>query len=502
MNLSKMKNTLIALLFLISFNLIAQIPDSLKIDLPWSVIELPICDATMGEGPKAKKGGVLIFLESDVIHSDELDECQFRTKKWQIFDWLGGIAYSYTQVGSLSTLVNTNCENEIYLRADDFPLILTPTDLLLDLDPAHDYSFNFSDPDDEIRMSNFFPEIKSSFELFVYDFTDNSVCRCNVFITDCEEDISITFPETAEVEFNGEPYIELTLEMLGVFIEYPCDSYTTKIKISNQASGILLSSHVGTSVTVTVEVILNDGTKYINEIYLNVTGIKPDPIKMFIEEKSFSAGETISLEVWSEDIPGLVTWGLQMEFIDAEILEIQTSQIFEDIPHNIYNSGLAAKALWVPADGLPIDLESDLTWFTLVVKSNIDGNTLDIFETDLDPWSEIVMEDDDFIFDFPAEFTFVTAPRNVLGIDDEVNFPNIEVFPNPSSHNISITGLPNPDSSSKIEVFNLEGRLLLQKEFTISSSTFTLDISELPTGMFILKAQNGKKLSAHKIYKI
>ncbi len=498
MSLSKMKDLLVAIVFLISLQSNAQIPDSLGVDLPWDVVRFSSCEDTMGEGPRSDVDIVFIQLESDDVEEDDSGNCLIRTRKWNILNWEDGELYKYTQQGLINFPEPLLCNEDIYIPYDQLPYILNKDNVLLSEDENHEYSFDYNDIDDteiEIALGS-----TTNYELFMYDHTANRVCKTNVYITNCEDDIVINVPEAAEIEFNGEPYIELTLEMLGVEIEYPCHDYTTRIRIGNQSNGILSSQNVGKIVQVSVEMNVDNGFKYKNYIDVSATGFKPDPISMYIEDKSFIAGELIALEVWAEGIPGLVAWQLQLDFQDAEVLALETSEIFSNIPENIFDEGKSVRGLWFPLDGLPFDAESDVTWFTLIIKPEIDGSTFDIFKPEQASWNQIVIEDENYVHQIDAEFVFNIVPRDLLDVGDDVQDLIIKTFPNPSSNKVSISGLPNLELPVNISVYDLEGRLILT-ETSARNTIVTIDISDLPPGLYVLKSQNGKFQTSQKISK-
>lgn len=495
-----MKNILLAFVLLLSFQINAQIPDSLEIDLPWEIIYLPSCDATMGEGPKSENDIVSIFFVSDTTILNDNDECIIRKKQWQIIDWLAAETYDFYQIGQVVNFANTQCETDLYINYIDFPVVLSPDNLLLELNPSHEYSFSTSDEiiDSIVIDSN----SDENLELFVYDLTDNTVCKTNIYVTYCEDDVNLVFPEYVNVEFNQEPYIELSLEMLGVDIVYPCGSYETKITVGNTNSNLLVSQTVGTVVPVKVTVDLSSGIKYTKYINVNVTGIKPPPISMFIEELEFSAGETIELDIWSEEVLGLVAWQLQLEFENVEILGLETSTMFNDIPSNIVDDGNALRALWFPSNGLAFDAEANATWYTLTLKPEVDGNTFDIFKTSQDEWSKIAIENENYVFEYDADFIFNVAPRNILGVDDPTTFANIDVFPNPCADFIKLKGMSKKTAFSQIEIWDSRGKIIYKESRTDTGQDMMIDVSNLPAGILVLKVRNGDSFFTQKIIKI
>jgi len=71
----------------------------------------------------------------------------------------------------------------------------------------------------------------------------------------------------------------------------------------------------------------------------------------------------------------------------------------------------------------------------------------------------------------------------------------LKIFPNPTEGIIQVE-LPEGDHLPVLEVFNLQGKLMLRKDFLSAQSRYELDIRSLPAGAYILKSfsQEGKIL--------
>ena len=499
MKLPKMKNTIIAIMLLYAFQLNAQIPDSLDIDLPWQIVRLADCENTMGEGPMSADQNIFIHLDFDSLVIDDQGECSLRHKSWSIIDWVGGQDYSYSQLGVLNFQEPLLCEEDLIITYDQLPYTLLIDDVILNPQVDHEFSFSFIDAGDTERV--LVNAENSNYEFFAYDHTDSKVCKVNAYVTPCEEDVSLNFPEIVDVLFDGEPYLEITQEMLGIDIIYPCATYDIVIKVKSSINNLLYSTSVGNVVEAKVTVTFSDGNQYVKIINMNVIGEKPPPVPMFIEEKSFSAGEIILLEVWSEEITGVIAWQFQLQFENAEVLDLQPSEMFADIPFNIFESESYIRSLWTPLDALPFDVESNATWFTLALRPTIDGSTIDIFKSEQTPWSLIGIESEDYIFEYEVEFAFNIEPRGVLNSKNINPNSTIDIYPNPSTNRFTISGFELSGSPLKVEIFNLEGKLMQQESFINTNSNIVLDISDLPIGMFILKTQNGKTATTNMISK-
>lgn len=83
-----------------------------------------------------------------------------------------------------------------------------------------------------------------------------------------------------------------------------------------------------------------------------------------------------------------------------------------------------------------------------------------------------------------------------VSINETENSGNIIVYPNPSIDFVVIDGLKNDNF---IEIINLQGQIV--KNLNISSTKTSIDISELPTGIYIVKIKSNKELFVTKLLK-
>lgn len=63
--------------------------------------------------------------------------------------------------------------------------------------------------------------------------------------------------------------------------------------------------------------------------------------------------------------------------------------------------------------------------------------------------------------------------------------PEFSVYPNPAQNNLTL--FSNSSSSSTVQIFSLDGKIVMNKNFMISNSGTTIDISSLEAGTYILK---------------
>jgi hypothetical protein len=97
--------------------------------------------------------------------------------------------------------------------------------------------------------------------------------------------------------------------------------------------------------------------------------------------------------------------------------------------------------------------------------------------------------------DFGFDYTITTGKANLFTNNELI------VFPNPSKGLITINNL-GIKNSGNICVFNLFGQLVLNKHFSGSQTSESIDLSMLEQGMYLLKIESNKQVFYKKIQKI
>lgn len=80
-----------------------------------------------------------------------------------------------------------------------------------------------------------------------------------------------------------------------------------------------------------------------------------------------------------------------------------------------------------------------------------------------------------------------TCEIPIQGIEENQNKNKIEIFPNPFLDVIKIQVLGNKNKSKKYKVLNIDGRQILNGEFTFDK---TLDLSKLTSGIYLIIITN------------
>ncbi|TCO11026.1 T9SS type A sorting domain-containing protein [Natronoflexus pectinivorans] len=90
------------------------------------------------------------------------------------------------------------------------------------------------------------------------------------------------------------------------------------------------------------------------------------------------------------------------------------------------------------------------------------------------------------------------SPTNIKFPDSETI--TFSVYPNPFSHVINIKGTFK-ENSCLIEIYDLNGRRLLDRNYSTASGNLTIDTSGLNAGVYLLRITDGATISTHKIVK-
>lgn len=476
----------------------AQIPDSLNITLPWSSIIISDCNQSLGEGPYTDNDNIFISESSIQVLEGSDGTCSAISRSWDILSATNGGLYSFSQLAEVDSEEAFEVVKDKVIVYNDLPLSLEVEDLILDIDESHEYSFSFIDVTDRVRSFDT-GNIGGNVDLLIYNHTTKSINEVSVYFTVCEEEIVIDVPSSVEMKFDGEPYLFITEELLDFEIVYPCSAYD--VSISYNQFNTIYSTQIGSIVEVLLIINPEVGPTYTESINLLITGTPPSPLPMYIEEKTFTAGEEVTLDVWSDGIDQLIAWQLRLNFENAIILSIEAGTTFGEIPHNIFNNDKNINTTWFPWDVVPVDMPSDETWFTLTILPEVDGSTLDIFKTENDPWSAIDVVDGEGFVEYGVDFTFSVAERNVLSNINSSPL-NFIIVNNPVGDLLSMDGLQSFDSGSSLTVFSIDGQQIITLGYDQLINSNQIDVSSLPHGLYIVSFISNTKTESLQFVKM
>lgn len=214
---------------------------------------------------------------------------------------------------------------------------------------------------------------------------------------------------------------------------------------------------------------------------------------------------------------------------------------WDTIPHPVlgqgeitdfsFYGGDTIRATYIGGFGVMISFDNGLTWqddwetstffYPRMEAIHIDGNGITyiggletnsstqgmIFDNSAPFWSyntighrivDITSHTDSIVFlvgDTGAIYTNVDP--STLNIQDLNQGPTFNLFPNPASNELNITGVE--ETINSLRVFDLRGRIILQGNgYAINR---TIDISDLETGLFILEIETEKGVARNEFVK-
>jgi len=90
---------------------------------------------------------------------------------------------------------------------------------------------------------------------------------------------------------------------------------------------------------------------------------------------------------------------------------------------------------------------------------------------------------------------------NLQGIEEEITLGNLLIFPNPAGNNIEMKGINCPAGQMEIEIYNSLGRLVIYEKQPFQDGRVMILVSNLTTGIYLLRAQVSEKLYTGRFVK-
>ena len=110
------------------------------------------------------------------------------------------------------------------------------------------------------------------------------------------------------------------------------------------------------------------------------------------------------------------------------------------------------------------------------------------------------------VFDFNTAVVTNTTENIIIsnmpnGLNEIVNAENpISVYPNPATQIITISAQENL-SNAVVLIYDLSGKLVLQKDIHSIHKQTNLDISSLENGIYMIQVNNNNRVSRFKLMK-
>ena len=101
------------------------------------------------------------------------------------------------------------------------------------------------------------------------------------------------------------------------------------------------------------------------------------------------------------------------------------------------------------------------------------------------------------------EYKNPKAASNCTVANEELNFSNVRVYPNPVKNCLRFDGLNTQTALSKVVIFDTFGRILMQKQVENNTSSFEINVENLPNSVYFyaLSHQNRQQTGKFVVQK-
>ena len=97
-----------------------------------------------------------------------------------------------------------------------------------------------------------------------------------------------------------------------------------------------------------------------------------------------------------------------------------------------------------------------------------------------------------------SEYRNSKATSNCTVANEELNFSNIRVYPNPVKNRLRFDGLNTQTALSKVVIFDTFGRVLIQKQIENGLSFFEINVENLSNGVYFYSLSHQNKQQTGK----
>ncbi len=425
-----------------------------------------------------------------------------KLRSYDIIDWVGLERYTTYHIARVSDDYDYSCESEKVYYFIDLPMVLTPEDIVLNIDSTHIYSFSFVDVDVDADEINFTVDSDANTQVFVYDHTALTVCKVDVELKNCSEDLGFSIAEMIEVNIeDGEIFKNITMDDIDLEIDNECGAFVVKFD-GNENFGRIYTYQIGTTVAMEVEVHFDDGTNQSRTVSIDVLGEPLQPIKMYIEDKEFVTGETVVLRIWSERVENLVAWQFDFVFENVEIVGVGQGEVYSLTYHNVLSGTNILRSLWSSGVGKSIEVENEMTWFTIEILPNFDGSTSDIFSIqEENSINNVFLEHPEIIISYEIDFDFDIVNRGVVSASEAFDKLNVTISPNPSTGFLFLEGLTYFKDDVQINIYDRQGLLVRNMSISSNIESYEVDISTFNSGLYFIEISDNDRFSTYKIFK-
>jgi hypothetical protein len=100
-----------------------------------------------------------------------------------------------------------------------------------------------------------------------------------------------------------------------------------------------------------------------------------------------------------------------------------------------------------------------------------------------------------------VDITWFNTDRNGVSVEKLNYNNNIAVFPNPASTELNVQLLLTQYADVVVELLDLTGKVILSENVSssLTNNGYTVDVSSIPTGLYIVRVSNGEQVNTSKV---
>jgi hypothetical protein len=184
---------------------------------------------------------------------------------------------------------------------------------------------------------------------------------------------------------------------------------------------------------------------------------------------------------------------------------IHTSNGYNFETQRPYGSGATLNDIYAinPMDAWAVDYhhiistnDSGNTWTPDSVPLGGSGTLVSAFYLNKNLGYVSGYKQDDALNSLPALFKYM----EITGIEEgRHNTLNFEVFPNPAKEKCKIQNLKFKDENAALEIFDLHGRKLLEKQIPPGTEEIEIDVSQVPSGVYFCSLTSENRSTTQKL---
>ncbi|AOW19528.1 hypothetical protein LPB138_02025 [Urechidicola croceus] len=467
-----------------------------------------------------------VSFSADDIDNNSTDNCSIESKSLDITEFTCEDVGENTVTLTVTDQSGNSDSTTAIVTVEDNtnPVAIAVESITIQLDETGEATIDYIDIDNgstdncDIALLEVEPSTFSCYEVgenlvtfHVYDDTGNmDTASVTVIVEDPFNPTAVTKDIIVELDSDGNATI--TADDIDDNSTDDCEITSKSIDISE-----FTCDNIGeNTVTLTVTDIsgnTDDATATVTVVDLvDPIAIAVNEITVELDENGVGMLDVLDLDNGSSDNCGI-------DYTEVDIEEFYCSELGENsVTYHVYdlngNLGTTGVTVNVVDNINPIadamDIEYDLAGedsitvpvedVQITASDNCEVATVELSE---DTFTEIGIYTVDFIVTDSSgnigsvEIT-ITIIDSSLGIDDYELSSKISIYPNPTRGLLNIK-IANLSSDYTIEIFNIQGKVVLSK--SMKQSEETVNIENLPTGVYLLKTQINDKVYTQKIIK-